>query len=142
MGWETPSYDEVVVQDKEKGFKPIPAGNYTFTLLPSSNFDETKQRLNIAVALAEGEFRGRRIFPTLPPAKSVSDWPNQILKRIALATGVEFLPGEQAADYLNRVAVNGNSRFTGNLYQRAYKKKDGSDGMSEELQLSSIGVAA
>lgn len=143
MSWEMPSVDEVVVQDRAAtGFTPIPAGNYTLTLLPSSNFDTTKQRLNIAVAIAEGDLKGRRIFPTLPKPKNNSDWPNQVLKRIALATGADFLPAEDAVSYLNRVAGNGHSRFTANLYERKYKKNDGTDGASTEWETGSIGVAA
>ena len=145
MSWEMPLLSEVEVQEQDttrKGFDLLAEDTYTFTLLPSSAFDETRQRLNIAVAVADGPAKGRRVFPDLPKAKSKNDWPNQVLARISTVTGVDAVPGETPESFLNRIAANGNARFSARAYHNKYTKSDGTEGVSVKLDFRSIGVAA
>lgn len=143
MSWEMPKLDEVQITEATQAeFTPLPAGKYNFTLLPASSFDEARARLNIAIAVSEGDHKGRRVFPSLPPPKSTNDWPNEVLARISQVTGVAGVEGETPESFLNRIATNGNSTFSARVYQKSYTKADGSEGTDVRLDFRSIGVAA
>ena len=138
-----PLLSEIEVEATRKTkFETVPKGNYVLQLTPTSAFDE-RGKLQLGIQIADGPFKGRRIFQDLPQAKSVSDWPNQVLKRIAEAVGADVLPGENPVEFLNRVAANGHSRFTADLYVETYPKRDGS-GTAEKTKINtrSFGVAA
>ena len=142
MTWEMPKPGEIVIEERETSFELLPKGKYVFTLLPGSAIDEQRGRLNINTAVADGPSKGRRVFPSLPQPTSASDWPNQVIAKLALVTGTDFLEGEPPQDYLNRVATNGHSRYTANVYHRKFVKKDGSEGTEARIDFNSIAVAA
>ena len=145
MSWTMPKPDEILISEPEgKSFDLLPKGKYTLSLLPGSAIDEGRGRLNINVGVAEGEFKGRRLFPSLPlPTQAPGgDWPNQVIRKLSLVLGTDFNEGESPADYLNRVANNGHSRFTDNVYTRTYtNKKTGAIGTETRMAFQ-FGVAA
>jgi hypothetical protein len=145
MSWETPLPDTIVVPETETGFKPVSAGKHTFSLLPGSGLD-TNGRLNINVAVAEGEEAGRRVFPSLPSSAFTDGWGLEVIERLSQATGVDRQPGENAIEFLNRVAANGNARFKARTYHKQYAKKTDEPGqmtgVDVRLDYRSISPAA
>ncbi len=142
MSWEMPKLDEVQITESVSAeFTPLPQGSYNFTLLPASNFDEARQRLNIAIAVSEGDYKGRRVFPSLPKAEGTQHWSNEVLARISTATGVTAVEGETPESFLNRIASNGNATFKARVYHKPYTKADGSEGTDVRMDFRSIGVA-
>lgn len=139
--WTMPKPDEIIVQERDTTYELLPKGKYTFTLLPGSAIDESRGRLNINVAVADGPSKGRRVFPSLPLPQSASDWPNQVIRKLSTVLGTEFTEGESPADYLNRVANNGHSKFTDNVFHRTYPKSDGTNGTEVRMAFQ-FGVAA
>jgi hypothetical protein len=111
----------------------LTAGKYVFQLLPGAEVRNNKftnnEELNVSAAVAEGDSAGRRIFLTYPDPTSVSKngkpmaWSAQALKKLEISLGVDSLPGENAAEYLNRVALSGNGRFTITLGLDGYIKE-------------------
>lgn len=107
---------------KTEAFSEIPAGTYTFTLLPGAQVRVNKfntEELVVSAAISEGDFAGRRIFLQYPDPTSVNettgktaDWSAQALKKLEIALGVEQTETETPDAYLNRVANNGHSSFT------------------------------
>ena len=124
--------------DEVKIEKPaaVPAGDYTWQLLPGAlvriNKYTEQEELNVSAAIAEGEFAGRRAFWNYPDPTAVSKtgkpmtWSAQALKKLELSLGIDVLPGENAADYLNRVANSNNNRFGAALV--AETRKDATSG--------------
>ena len=110
----------------------LPAGKYVFQLLPGAEVRNNKftnnEELNVSAAVAEGDSAGRRIFLTYPDPTSVSKngkpmaWSAQALKKLEISLGVDSLPGENAAEYLNRVASR-HGRFTITLGLDGYIKE-------------------
>lgn len=143
MSWEMPKLDEVqITETATADFTPLPQGKYNFTLLPATSFDEARQRLNIAIAVSEGDYKGRRVFPSLPKAEGAQHWSNEVLARLASATGVNGVEGETPEGFLNRIATNGNPTFSARVYHKSYTKADGSEGTDVRMDFRSIGVAA
>lgn len=122
MGWETSLPDEIAVTEAPSGFQPVSQGKHTLTLLPGTAVDPNG-RLNIAVAVAEGDEKGRRLFPSLPASAFSDGWGLEVIERLSQATGVDRQSGENAIDFLNRVASNGNARFGARVYHKTYAKK-------------------
>ena len=153
MSWETPLPNEIAVTEVESGFKPVSAGKHTLALLPGTALD-ANGRLNINMAVAEGEEKGRRIFPSLPSSAittnpdtgEVTGWGLEVIERFSQATGVDRQAGENAIDFLNRVAGNGNARFTARTYHKPYAKKTDTEGamtgVDVRLDYRSISPAA
>jgi hypothetical protein len=116
---------ETVVLADVKQDKPaaVPAlGDVTFELLPKAEVRVNKftgqEELNLAAAIAEGEYKGRWVYfrfkdPTQPNAKSGKSqaWAAQAMKKLEIALGVDSNDSEAAVDYFNRVASSGSNRF-------------------------------
>jgi hypothetical protein len=110
---------------------PVPAGHYVFQLQPGASYRQNPynqiQELNVRFDVAsEGEFQGRPVFVTYPDPTAVSKgkdgqpgkslkWSAQALKKLEISLGVDALPGEDTAAYLNRVALSGSGRVTADI---------------------------
>ena len=151
-GWSGVKLSDIQI---EKGqFSPIPAGEYTFQLVPGASF-RTRQfpdgnsvtELNVQAAIAEGEMKGRRVFFNYPdPASTNRDgkpktWSKQALKKLEITLGVDAFEDEAPDTYLNRVATSGVARFAGTLQAGKYIKP-GNTEAEAELNLWSVKPAA
>lgn len=119
-------FTEVVLADIElekKDFS-IPAGTYTFSLLPGAEYRTNKftgiEELNLSFAVTDGDYAGRRVFQSYPDPTAIAKksgkpmtWSQQALKKLQVVIGIDPNPGETPADYFNRAALTGNARFTG-----------------------------
>ncbi len=121
MGWETVSLADTKIEKPA----PVPAGNYIFTLQPGASYRQNPYNniaeLNVRFDVSEGEHAGRPVFVSYPDPTALNregkpmSWSAQALKKLEISLGVDSLPGEDTAAYLNRVAVNGNARITAPL---------------------------
>lgn len=90
----------------------MPAGTYTFELSAGAKFDERGALRASATVNGHGEFTGKRVFFSFPDPETISSkgkpntWSATALKRFEQAIGIEINPGEDKAEYLNRVAGN------------------------------------
>jgi hypothetical protein len=139
MGWES----VVLADTKIERPAPVPAGKgYIFTLQPGAAYRTNQyngiSELNVRFDVTEGEFAGRPMFVAYPDPTTVGKdkilptgevipgkpytWSAQALKKLELALGVDAMPGEDTAAYLNRVALQGNARITADVLPgRVYK---------------------
>lgn len=117
MSWSNVKLADVKIEDK---FPPLPEGDFVFTLVPGASYRERSftsgdtnysvTELNVSAAIADGEHKGRRVFLTYPDPEFVSPkgkpsaWSAQAMKKLEIALGIDSLPGEDPADYFNRVA--------------------------------------
>lgn len=122
MSWETVNLSDVKI-DKPT---PVPPGSYVFTLQPGASYRtnpfNSVQELNVRFDVSEGEFAGRPMFVSYPDPTAIAKssgkpmtWSAQALKKLEISLGVDALPGEDTAGYLNRVATNGNARITADV---------------------------
>lgn len=113
MGWETISLADTQLEKPS----PVPAGQYVFTLQPGAQYRTNKynniSELNVRFDVSEGDFAGRPMFVNYPDPTALNKsgkplaWSAQALKKLEISLGVDALPGEDPAAYLNRVAAQG-----------------------------------
>lgn len=123
MGWEQVSLADTKIEKPA----PVPIGTYVFTLQPGAAYRinpyNNVQELNVRFDVTEGEFAGRPVFVSYPDPTALDGkgkpmaWSSQALKKLEIVLGVDALPGEDSAAYLNRVALNGNARVTAPLLE-------------------------
>jgi hypothetical protein len=101
----------------KKGVEPGTVGNY----------------LKFDLAVSEGEYTGRRIFPTLFP----SDFTLRALARLAQRTGVQQEFGEGIEDWLKKLSEQQPEFKTlATVYTR--KAQDGSDSSENDIDWKQI----
>lgn len=139
---------------EKTGFTPVPAGDYTFQIIPGAQY-RTRQfpdgnsvtELNVQAAVAEGDHKGRRVFFNYPDPTSTNKdgkpkaWSKQALKKLEIVLGTDAFDGEDSAAYLNRVATTTAARFAATLKQGTYIKA-GQTEAEPELNLWSVRPAA
>jgi hypothetical protein len=125
-------FQEVKLADVElEKFESLPAGSYTFAVVPGAEFRTNKfngvEELNLSFVVTEGDFAGRRIFQTYPDSTALNKktgkpmtWSAQALKKLSVVIGIDPLEGEDLVTYFNRIAVSGNARFTGQMAPGKY----------------------
>lgn len=135
---------------------PVPAGHYVFQLQPGASYRENPynkiQELNVRFDVtSEGEFQGRPVFVTYPDPTAVTatgkslKWSAQALKKLEISLGVDALPGEDTAAYLNRVALSGGARVTADILPgKTYKdSKTGQEKTGDaDFGIFTVGPAA
>lgn len=134
--------------------QPLPDGDYVFQLNPGAEYRNNKftgvEELNVSATVVEGESQGRVAFFKYPDpthiGKDGKPWAfsAQAMKKLEIALGVDANPGEDSADYFNRVATNYPARFSGKVAPgKTYKDKNtGEDVSKSEFQIFSVGPAA
>ena len=148
MSWEQVSLADTKI-DKPS---PVPVGQYVFALQPGASYRINQytniEELNVRFDVAEGDFAGRPVFVSYPDPSTVGKdktgpsgevipgkpytWSAQALKKLEIALGVDALPGEAPAAYLNRVALQGGRVTAQILPGKAYKdSKTGQDKTEE-----------
>lgn len=121
MGFETLVLNDI---EQTKGeFAPPPQGTYTLRLLGVKPSQFKEGQLDFDMAIDEGSFKGRRVFPTLPAPASNDAWSAQAAAKFASVLGIEQQPNEPVMDLFNRAAQNGHSRFTATLEIDTYISK-------------------
>lgn len=122
MGFETVNLSEIQLEKPES----VPVGDYTFQLVPGAQYRINKnngvEELNVPAAIADGDYSGRRVWFNYPDPTAIAKssgkpmtWSAQALKKLEIVLGVDALPGEDPATYLNRVATSGQNRFGGKM---------------------------
>lgn len=134
--------------------QPLPDGKYTYQLNPGSEYRINKftgiEELNVSATVTEGDNQGRVSFFKYPDPTHIGQngkpfaFSAQALKKLEIALGVDANPGEDSADYLNRVATNYPARFSGVVAPgKPYKDKTtGADVTKSEFQIFAVGPAA
>ena len=113
MSWTT-----VDLHGVNPNLEPIAAGdNYVFQLL-GGTLEESGRLAAKAAIVSDGEFTGRKVFFSYPDPDKV-EWAPRVLKRLEQAMGVDAIPGEDPAGYLNRAALSG-ARFGGRIFHETY----------------------
>lgn len=119
-------FADVVLADVElERPSAVPLGTYVFSLAPGAAYRTNKfngmEELNLSFIVADGNLAGKRTFVSYPDPTATSKngksmaWSSQALKKLEIALGVDALPGEDSATYLNRVASNGAARITADV---------------------------
>ena len=153
-GWSGVKLSDI--QLEKSGFAPIPVNEYVFQLVPGASFrtktfpdGNSVTELNVPLAIAEGELRGRRTFINYPDPTSTNregkpkTWSKQALKKLEITLGVDAFEDEAPDTYLNRVATSGVARFAGKM--EVPKKpyiKPGNTEPETELNIWSVRPAA
>jgi len=149
------SFETVILADiqLEKTQQP-PVGTYVFQLLPTAEVRNNKftqvQELNLSAAIAEGDFKGRRVFWNYPDPSTVGQdgktfaWSAQAMKKLEHVLGIDALEGESSVDYFNRAAASGNARFSAYFGPNAKKPYTpaGADEPRNELNIFTVKPAA
>lgn len=142
MSWENADLSQVVEQAKTP-FTPIPEGVYKLRLLGAKpdNYNPTSLALDFAVA--EGQYAGRRIFPTLPDP-SVKTWSLGAASKLASALGItqNKESGEGIQEMFNRAATNGQALVQAQVTVEDFTKRDGTPGSNNKVQLFSFEATA
>jgi hypothetical protein len=98
--------------------------------------------INITTSVVdEGPYMGRRVFIDVPPIAEQA-WAAQIVARLFKAIGVTPTPYADPTDDLNRVAMNGHSRFVADVSIRNFTRNDGSGGTANKVNHNSFRPAA
>lgn len=123
MSWENTQLSEVVESAKTP-FTPIPEGTYKLRLLGVKPDTYRPTDLAMDFQIAEGQYAGRRIFPTLPDP-SVKSWALNAAKKLADALGVtqDTANGETIPAMLNRAASNGHAVVSAQVTVETYLSK-------------------
>jgi hypothetical protein len=149
MPWEQVALADIKI-DKPT---PVPAGSYIFTLQPGASYRTNPyngvQELNVRFDVSEGEFAGRPVFVSYPDPTAIATssgkpmtWSAQALKKLEISLGVDSLPGEDTAAYLNRVALAGNARITAPLLPgKTYTDKKTGEERIEDPKFGIFAVA-
>ena len=132
--WET-----VLVKDIELN-KPLPEGAYTFAVLGAKLNDRDPNRLDVTLAVTEGDQRGRRVFLDYPDPNRFA-WVTKTIKLLEKAMGIDALPGENALTFLNRAASEG-AKITAPVQHRQYTANDGTEKTAVEINRWQVGAAA
>lgn len=142
MSWETLNINELPKEVlAEKTFTPLPDGRYTLQLLGASENTFRPGAINISTAVAEGgEHSGRRVFIDLPNVDEQA-WAAPVLARMIDAMGATMPAYSNPIEELNRIANNGHSRFSAQVYTETYTKKDGTEGKRNKVTFRSIQAA-
>lgn len=151
MGWEAISLADTQLEKPS----PVPAGKYVFTLQPGAQYRTNKynniEELNVRFDISEGDLSGRPMFVNYPDPTAVGKngkplaWSAQALKKLEIALGVDALPGEDPAAFLNRVALQGNARITADVTPgNTYKDKNTGADKTEDPKFGifTVGAAA
>jgi len=127
-------FNDVLLADIEldKSGVQIPLGTYVFSLAPGSAYRPNKfsgvEELNVRFIVAEGDHQGKGIFQSYPDPTAVSKNGKsmakfaQALKKLEIAIGIDAMPGEDTAAYLNRVATTG-ARVTADVVKDRFIKE-------------------
>jgi hypothetical protein len=143
LSWEQINVNELPKEVlAEKTFEPLPDGRYTLQLLGASENTYRPGGINISTAVADGtEHAGRRVFIDLPNVDE-QPWAAPVLARMVEAMGATMAPYSNPIEELNRIAQNGHSRFSAQVYTETYTKKTGGEGKRNKVTFRSIQAAA
>jgi hypothetical protein len=98
------SWENIDLTNVPTGMEILPKGTYTFSVLPGAKFSEKSAgRVEFQLAVAAGEFAGKKIFTSYPNPDEYP-WSPAVFKRLTVAIGTDVEAGENPVTYLNRVA--------------------------------------
>lgn len=139
MGWETVNVADVAIDAKPS---PIPAGSYTLQLTGAYESKFRPGQIDVKFVVAdENEFRGRAVYVELPDP-DVQAWSAQLYARIVKNLGATVAPYANPMEELNKLAQNGHSRLTADVFVETFDRKDGSSGSKNKINQRSIRPAA
>lgn len=97
------SWNDVSLADVNITVEPIAVNEYVFQLNPGAKLRDNGS-IELNATITDGEFAGRRVYFTYPdPSKF--DWSPRVLKRLAVALGVDPNEGEHPVEYFNRTTT-------------------------------------
>lgn len=101
---ETNGWTNVNLADVSTAYDLLPAGKYTFQVLPGAKYSDFRPgQVDLPAAVVGGEQNGKRVFISYPnPAEF--DWSPKAFKRLTEVIGTDVEAGETPVAYLNRTA--------------------------------------
>jgi hypothetical protein len=139
MGWETITLSEVADSGPKTGTVMEP-GTQIVRLLGAKPDTYQPNALAFDLAVDEGGYKSRRIFPTLPdPAKQA--WAANAAKHLASVLGVTQEPGESVIAMFNRAAQLPN-RFSVEVTKEEFTRRNGEPGAKNNIQFFSAQAVA
>lgn len=139
MGWET-------IDANDTGLlapPPVPAATYTLQLLGAYENRFKPESTDVAFAIADegSEFKGRKVYLELPDPVAFP-WSAGIYARIVKSLGATVIAGSEPKEELTKLAQNGHSRLTGDVYIETFERKDGSTGSKNKINSRTLRPAA
>lgn len=139
MGWETLNPTEVKLDAKPA---PVVAGTYTLQLTGAFENKYRPADTDIQFTIVDdGENKGRKVYLDLPDPDRLS-WSGQVYARLVQALGATVTPYSHPIAELSKVAQNGHSRVTADVYIETFTRKDGTEGSKNRINSKSIRPAA
>ncbi len=135
MGWENLDLGEIASNDKAPQAAPPPEGTYICRLLGVKNSQFVAGRYDFDFVIDEGQYKGRRVFPTLPEPDGPGHWAAKAAARFLYKVlGGDQQEGETPIAALSRMAA-GQPKFTAPLVHVTYKSvKEGGEVTKADLK--------
>ena len=136
---------EIDLQNESEEAERIPEAEYVFSILAGAKYGTfDKGKIEFGVKVAEGEFKGRVIYPSFPDPEK-QPWSAQAFKKLErclVKNGApEITEGEDPVTYLNNPEVVGKL-FLGPVQHRDYTKPDGEVKAITDIKLFKIKAVA
>lgn len=143
MSWESVNVNDVVLEDSAVDSKePVPAGTYTLQLMGAYENKRNPLDTDVLFKIVDsGTYTGKSVYVDLPDPDRLS-WSPQIYARIVKALGAEVAPFGNPREELTKLASNGHSRLTADVYIRSFTRNDGTPGASNKVNSKSFRPAA
>jgi hypothetical protein len=139
MGWENINLSDIKVVDEKA---VVPSGTYILQLMGAFENKRNPSDTDLLFRIVdEGDFKGKSVYLDLPDPDRLP-WAAPLAARIFQALGVTPAPFTNPRDEFNRVAQNGHSRLTADVYVRDFTRSDGTAGQQNKIQQKSIRPAA
>jgi hypothetical protein len=139
------SWQEIDLVNLSEEAEEIPDGEYLFEILRGAKYGTfDKGKVEFGAKIAEGEFKGRVVYPSFPDPEKLP-WSAQAFKKLErtlVKNGApEIIEGQDPPTYLNQDDVVGK-RFIAPISKREYTKQDGEVGKSLDLKFFKIKAVA
>lgn len=139
MSWEQVRVEDIAIDAKPQ---PVPANSYTLQLTGAYESKFRPGQIDVKFVIAdENEFRGRSVYIELPDPDQFA-WSPRIYAQIVKTLGATVQPYTSPLEELNKLAQNGHSRLTADVYVENFKRKDGTDGSKNRVNTKSLRPAA
>ena len=141
MSWENLDLNAIAADEGQPA--PPPEGMYTFRILKAGYSQFVPGRLDFDFVVDEGQYKGRRVFPTLPEATSPEHWAAKAAAKLlkTLGTAQDAANGETPIAAIQR-AVSGQPRVSAQLSHDNYTDKDGKAVTKANIKMFTVSAVA
>ena len=139
MSWE--NLDLGAIASTVKNPPPPPVETYTFRLLGVKRNQFDPEKIDFDLVIDEGQYKGRRVFPTLPDPSKYTWAANAAAHLLITVFGETQQNGESPLDAFARVAAT-QPRLTAPLVHDEWTGKDGTQKVKANIQFFQATAAA